>query len=603
MSSAPPDPFHAQLLSGLQLQRSGRHVQAEAVYRGVLQRQPRHPVALHLAGIVAGQLGRPLEAVQLLQQSVGIHPADPVAWNNLANALKDVGEIEAALAACDNALGRAPAYVAALHTRATLLMAQSRHAEAVQAFEAVLQQDPDHAAALGGLWRAKLESCDWPGLDALHQRILQGLAQGLPCLLPFEALTFSDDAALHRRCAQAFIDEIRAREDIRPMAHARRRPPRLRIAYVSADFHEHATAYLAAELFERHDRSRFEIIAISLGREDQSAMRARLRRAFDRFIEARDMTAAAIARVMADEQVDIAVDLKGYTRDGRPGIFLHRPAPIQVNFLGYPGTLGTDVFDYIIGDPVVTPLEHARHYAERIVQMPHCYQVNDGRRPIAAAVPSRAQEGLPETGFVFAAFNSSYKITPQFFDAWMRLLAAVPGSVLWLLGEHAAAQANLRHEAQRRGVAPQRLVFARRKPLPDHLARHALADLFLDNLPVNAHTTASDALWAGLPVLTCIGESFAGRVAASLLAALQLPELVVNDVQAYESMALRLAQEPKALAALRARLAGAREGSPLFDARRFAAHLESAFEQMHERWRAGLPPEHIAMREEAAASH
>jgi predicted O-linked N-acetylglucosamine transferase (SPINDLY family) len=362
------------------------------------------------------------------------------------------------------------------------------------------------------------------------------------------------------------------------------------VAYLSADFHDHATSQLMAELFERHDRERFEVSAWSFGPETGDAMRARLRAAFEHFHDVRNVSDDEVAARLRAAEIDIAVDLKGFTDGCRPGIFARRVAPIQVNFLGYPGTTGADYMDYIIGDAEVIPEGHEVFYSEQVVRLPDSYQVNDTKRVIAGHVPTRAEAGLPASGFVFCCFNNNYKITPEVFDVWMRLLKAVPGSVLWLLEDNAAASRNLRREAQARGVDAGRLVFAGRVLPPDHLARHRLADLFLDTLPCNAHTTASDALWAGLPVLTCRGNAFAGRVAASLLRAVGLPELVVDDLGAYETLAIRLATAPGELAGLKARLLQNRLTHPLFDIERYRRHLESAYAAMIEQHRQGKSP-------------
>lgn len=364
---------------------------------------------------------------------------------------------------------------------------------------------------------------------------------------------------------------------------------RIRIAYLSADFHLHATAHLMAELFERHDRERFEVSAWSFGPETGDAMRDRLRRAFEHFNDVRDVSDEGVASRLRAAEIDIAVDLKGYSKGCRPAIFARRVAPVQVNYLVYPGTTGAEYMDYIIGDAEVIPEEHEAYFSEQVVRLPDSYQVNDTKRVIAEHVPSRAAAGLPESGFVFCCFNNSYKITPEVFDVWMRLLQQVEGSVLWLLQDNTVASRNLKLEASARGVDPKRLVFAPRRPPPDHLARHRLADLFLDTLPCNAHTTASDALWAGLPVLTCRGHFFVGRVAASLMRAIGLPELIVDDLAGYEAVALRLAQRPGELAALKSRLAKNRMTHPLFDIDRYRLHLESAYATMMEHHRQGMP--------------
>src|SRR5262249_19594976 len=359
-------------------------------------------------------------------------------------------------------------------------------------------------------------------------------------------------------------------------------------------FYQHATAYLMAELFEKHDPGRFEIIGVSFGRDDRSEMRARLIAAFDQFLDVRAKSDAEVARLLSELKVDIAVDLKGYTRDGRPRILAHRPAPIQVNYLGLPGTMGADFIDYIITDEVVLPFDQHSFYSERIVHLPDCYQPNDRRRQIAERTPARAEVGLPERGFVFCSFNNNWKITPEVFDVWMRLLKAINGSVLWLLRDNATAEQNLRKEALARGVDPRRLVFAPRMKLEDHLARHRLADLSLDTPPCNAHTTASDALWAGLPVLTCMGKAFAGRVTASLLNAIGLPELVTSNMADYEALALTLAGDPARLRNIKAKLARNRETDPLFDTDRFRRGIEAAYTKMWEIWQTGATPESFA---------
>jgi predicted O-linked N-acetylglucosamine transferase (SPINDLY family) len=368
------------------------------------------------------------------------------------------------------------------------------------------------------------------------------------------------------------------------------------VGYVSGDLHEHATARLVAELFERHDGQRFDVHAYSYGEDDGSAMRARLRAAFGaRFHDVREATPAGLAARVRADAIDVLIDLKGYTLFARNEVFGYRAAPIQVNFLGFPGSLGSAHYDYLIGDPVVTPLEHADGYAECIAQMPHCYQPNDRRRPLGA--PMRREEcGLPPAAFVFACFNACYKITPQVFDRWCALLRGTPDAVLWLLADNPHARRNLCAEAARRGVDPARLAWAASVPQEQHLRRIACADLFLDTAPVNAHTTASDALWSGLPLVTTLGETFASRVAASLVAAAGEPELAARDLDEYERMARGLAHDRPRLRALRARLAEARGSCALFDCRGYARDFEELLARMVERLDRGLAPAHLAAR-------
>jgi protein O-GlcNAc transferase len=412
---------------------------------------------------------------------------------------------------------------------------------------------------------------------------------------PFTLLGYSGDPALQLHCAKNSIAH-QVRLPPRPLwTGARWHHGKLRVAYLSADFHRHATAYLMAELLERHDRSRFEILGVSFGVDDESEMRRRLIAAFDQFHDVRATGDEEVAKLLRDLQVDIAIDLMGHTHDARPGILAYRPAPIQVSYLGFPGTTGAEFIDYIVADKTVAPFEHQPFYTEKIVHLPDCYQVNDSKRNIAERTPTRREAGLPETGFVFCCFNNAWKITPEVFSVWIRLLHAIEGSVLWLLRDDESAERNLRMEAQARGIDPARLVFASRLPIEDHLARHRLADLFLDTLPCNAHTTASDALWAGLPLLTCEGTAFAGRVAASLLNATALPELVTYSLEDYEALTLQLAREPSLLEDYRKRLARNRLSHPLFDTARFRRHIEAAYLQMWDIWQRGEPPRSFAV--------
>ncbi len=359
---------------------------------------------------------------------------------------------------------------------------------------------------------------------------------------------------------------------------------------MSTGFSKHPTAYLTAELIEIHDRSRFEVLGVSVGPDDQSAIRTRLMRAFDQFHDARGRSDRDVAASLNKMQVDILIDRNGYILHSRPGIFAARPAPIQINFLGFTGTLGANFYDYVLADKTVLPFDQQPFYTEKIAHLPDTYQVNDSKRPIAEHTPAREEAGLPAAGFVFCCFNDCHKITPAFFDVWMRLLRQVEGSVLWLLSGRTTAEANLRREAAARGIDPARIVFARRVPLDEHLARHRLADLFLDTLPYNAHTTASDALWGGLPIVTCCGQSFAGRVATSLLRAIGMPDLVTHDLEDYERLALRIAIEPALLQELRERLRRNRLSYPLFDADRYRRSVETAYVRMWEYWQRGEAP-------------
>jgi predicted O-linked N-acetylglucosamine transferase (SPINDLY family) len=398
---------------------------------------------------------------------------------------------------------------------------------------------------------------------------------------------------LQRKASEIWVQDKHPFDDSLGPLVKRAQRDKIRIGYYSADFHNHATAYLMAEFFERHDRSKFELFAFSFGPDKQDGMRQRLTQSFDQFIDVRfnsDKEVAEFSRMLG---IDIAVDLKGSTKDHRFGIFSYRAAPVQVSYIGYPGTMGADYIDYLIADKTVVPQEHQKHYSEKIIYLPDSYQVNDRKRVIADKTYTRQELGLPSEGFVFCCFNNNYKITPSVFDSWVRILKAVPNSVLWLFQDNPLAAINLRKEAKARGIDEARLVFAKSMPLDQHLARHSAADLFLDTLPYNAHTTASDALWAGLPLLTCMGESFASRVAASLLKAVGMPELIANTQEEYEAKAIELAQNPDQLNALKQKLQSNCLSAPLFNTEKITRHIEQAYANVYERYHADLMPENI----------
>jgi protein O-GlcNAc transferase len=465
----------------------------------------------------------------------------------------------------------------------------------LSSFLAARRIEPSMAHLDGWIVRSKLDFFDWAGLGKEIQSIEARLHAGELAMRPFHAAGILESAPLLRQTA-----EVWSRETYPPNAALgplapRVRDKRIHLAFVSADFREHPAAFNMAGLFEHLDRSRFELTAVSLHHDPASPMRARLSNAFERFIDADTMSDLQAARLMRELRVDIAIDMMGPTRKERGGIFALRCAPIQVNHFGW--TSGAPYFDYILGDPLSMPLAHAAHFSEKIAQLPHTWFATDNSRPIAPDPGTRSAQGLPETGFVFCSFNNNYKIRPRMFQAWMRILGAVPGSVLWLRKLNPEGMANLQREAAACGVAPERLVFASRAPrMEDHLARHRLADLFLDTLPFNAQTTASDALWAGLPVLTCLGQTAPGRVAASLLSALELPELIASDLNAYEALAIELARQPDRLRALRNKLETHRLNTPLFDTRAYARQFEIACQVMVQRLDAGLPPAHITAR-------
>ncbi|MFO0950027.1 MAG: tetratricopeptide repeat protein [Isosphaeraceae bacterium] len=589
---------------GRAFQNQARLDEAVECYRRALEIDPSLPESHSNLGNTLKELGRPDEAVACFRRAIDLRPDFAEAHYNLGTAFSDQGKPDEAAACYVRALESKPDFAEAHFNLGTALRDLGRLDEAVASYRRALELRPDHAACRGFLVHTLQHLCEWNDLESLARSVVDGVSDGGgEPISPFVflALPTATTAEQQLRCARDWADRrLRAAvEPATPVVPRKTEPPsKIVVGYLSADFHSHATALLIAELFERHDRGRFEVFGYSYGPDDGSPMRRRLVRAFDRFTDLKNASHRESARRIEADGVDVLVDLKGYTQDARTEILARRPAPVQVNYLGYPGTMGAAFVDYVLVDEFVVPPDQQEFFTERLVHVPGCYQVNDGRREIAARTPTRAECGLPEDGFVFCSFNNTYKITPEMFDAWMSILRAVPGSVLWLLEGNRFAPGRLRCEAEARGVSAERLVLAPRLPSPEHLARHRQADLFLDSFPYNAHTTASDALWAGLPVLTRTGRTFASRVAGSLLHTLGLDELITHSLDEYQAAAVRLARDAESLAELRSRLAANRETSPLFDAGGFARNIEKAFERMREIHAAGESPRGFAVTED-----
>jgi protein O-GlcNAc transferase len=579
---------------GNALRAVNRAEEAIAQYEKALAIRPDYAEANNSLGNALRILGRHEEAIVQFEQAIAKRRSYVEAQLNLGQVLTEFERHEAAIAQYDSVLAVDRRHVEALAGRGRALAGLKRHREAVASFEKALKLDPNHPFALGGLVRSAAEACDW---TATTRRIpeLVARAAGGALVDPLDLLVYSDDPALHLGCAKSFVRQALPVRPTPLWTGAAWQNRKIRLGYVAAGFHEHPTAYLTAQLIEIHDRSQFEVLGFAIGPDDHSDIRARLMRGFDRFLDVRPQTDEEVAHLIKDMQVDIVIDRSGYTTNSRPGIFTYRPAPIQVNYIGYPGTLGADFHDYVIADQTVLPFDQQPFYSEKIVHLPESYLVNDTRRLTAVDTPTREEAGLPTHGFVFCCFNLTSKITPQMFDIWMRLLRQIEGSVLWLLRTHPATEENLAKEAAARGVDPARLVYADRIKLDAHLARHRLADLFLDTLPYGAHTTANDALLAGLPLVTCLGKAFAGRVAASLLVAIGLPELVTRSLEEYEACALRLAKEPSLLGKLRDRLQQNKGTYPLFDSDCYRRQIEAAYMTMCELWQGGEKPRNFAI--------
>jgi predicted O-linked N-acetylglucosamine transferase (SPINDLY family) len=536
------------------------------------------------------------DALKAFQRALDIKPNFAEAWLGRGRVLLALNQYKDAVAAYDRALESKADFAQAWFGRGMTALCLAQYDQAFLGFHNALTLERDELDYAEGLrLLAKLYLCDWTELMVETEQSLSRLREGNKAIPPFAFLCLPSTAADQLQSSKQYAREFIESPPIQQAgAHSH---DRIRIAYLSADFRDHAIGLLTAGLFENHDKSRFEITGISFVQGQDTAIGRRLADAFEHFDEVKGKTDEEIANLIRTREVDIAIDLMGHTQYARVGIFARRPAPIQVHYLGFAATLGTNFIDYILADLTVIPEEHHEFFTDRVFWLPDSYFASDNRRAISLGKSTRKECGLPEDGFIFCSFNNAYKISPKIFHVWMRLLQGTPGSVLWLSQAHPIAMANLRREAERCGVSAQRLIFAPKvADNAEHLARQRLADLFLDTLPYNAHTTANDALWAGLPVLTCIGETCAGRVAASQLKAVGLPELITTSLEDYEALALKLAREPSFLAAIKAKLARNRDTYPLFDTARFTRHIEAAYTTMWERQQRGERPEAFAVK-------
>ncbi len=619
-----PESLPARMNYATLLQEMSRAEEALTEWDAAMIRKPDSAQIANNRANTLRALGRFSEAVAGYDRALVLEPGNAVTWFNRGFSLQSLGRLEEAAENFAKAAKLKPDFAAARYNQARLLQDLRRYEEALEAYGRVLTIEPDNFAALAGrgylqwdrfrryeaavadleravainpeadyvrgdLLHLKMHGADWRGHDAELARIDAGVRAGRRMVRPFAYAALSNSPADLQAAAKIYTDDAHPPLPVLwpGVFHDRKK---IRLGYLCGAFSRHALAYLAAGLYEMHDRAQFEAVALDSGRSDNSEIRTRLESAFDKFISINQLSdAEAAARILAEE-IDILINVDGYSGNMRMGVFARRPVPIQVNWLGFPGTLGAPYMDYIIADAIVIPPGDAPCYSEKIVTLPGSYQVNDARRAIAGQTPPRAEHGLPEKAFVFCNFNQSYKITPASFALFMRIMRQVPDSVLWLLQANPVFHENLKAEAVRQGVAADRLVFAPTLPLQEHLARMRHADIFLDSLPYNAHTTASDALWAGLPLVTCRGTAFPGRVAASLLNAAGIGELVTENAQEFETLALKLARDPAALSSVREKLACVRASAPLFDTDRYRRNIEAAYKIMWQSAKAGESP-------------
>ena len=612
---------------GLDLLSRQEYAGAEQKLMAAYQLVPeRVSVLTNLSAALLKQ-GKIVEARRYAEKSVELDPANPEGWLNLASCDDADKDYPGALSCLDKALAQRPDYAQAWMNKGCVLHNQKLYVQALEQYSQAISLNPNFAEAyfnqgqslsrldkyaeaceafqiavgldqeipyVHGSWlRALLKLCEWDDLDEVFSQTIQAIEKELP-QYPFNLLAMPTPLASQKKCAERYVRDKLPQGRAEAQFDQAMNHNRIRLGYFSADFLDHPVTHLISQLIELHDRSRFEIIAFSFGPEDNSRERQRLVDAFDKFVDVQSYDDKTIINLARDMEIDIAIDLMGFTKNARTEIFVNRVAPVQINYLGYAGTMGAKFMDYIIVDKTLVPLEHQDMYTEKLAYMPHSFMVNDSSKQISDRNFKRAEFDLPEDGFVFCCFNNSYKITPDVFTIWMRILSQVPGSVMWLSGMSQIAMRNLQSAAKKRGVSSDRLVFASRMDaMSEHLARLKLADLFLDTLYYNAHTTASDALWAGLPVLTCLGEGFAGRVAASLLNAVGLPELITKAVEDYEALALELATSPNKLQNIRAKLAQNRLTEPLFDTALFTRHIEAVYQAVWDRHQQRLEANHI----------
>ena len=581
---------------GLALQELHQPDAALVSYNQTINIKPDCAIAWYNRGNLLRELKQLDSAVVSYDQAIAFKPDYADAYQNRGIALQELQQLDAAVASYDQALAIKPDYADAYTDRGNALQKLKQYQAAIESYDKALAITPDYEFLYGLRLNSKISLCDWQDAENQLAGLIEKIQGNEKTSTPFHVLALSASLPLQRKAAEIWVAAMYPENSLLGKIAKYPRHEKIRLGYFSMDFRIHPVSFLTAELFELHDRNRFEVIAFSYGSDTKDEMRQRLEGAFDEFIEVRSKSDQEIAEMARRMEIDIAIDLAGFTADARTGIFALRVAPVQVNFLGYPGTMGAAYMDYLIADRQLIPEGTEAHYAEKIIYLPS-FQPNDRKRKISDKAFTRAELGLPESGFVFCCFNNNYKITASTFAGWVRILKQVAGSVLWLYASNSTAINNLRQEAVRRGVEAQRLVFAKQLPPSEYLARYRCADLFLDTLPFNAGTTASDALWAGLPVLTCSGEAFASRMAASLLTAIEIPELITTRPEEYEALAVELATNPQRLKAIRQKLERNRPTTPLFDSKLFTRHLEEACAQMYERCHADLSPDHIYVEE------
>jgi predicted O-linked N-acetylglucosamine transferase (SPINDLY family) len=566
---------------------------ALARYNRAVELDPSYPHTYNNKGITLQRLNRLNEAIDSFNQAININQFFAEAYNNRGNALAKLNRLNDAIEDYGEAINIKNNYIDAYNNRAITFLESKKFNEALEDFEKVIHLDSDFYHALGHLIHVKMNLCDWRNLENLKNEFVEKTRLNKPISPPFVSLSLIDSPQIQFDSSRIYAQNLSIYSKTKKIKKTKSKKEKIRIGYFSADFHDHATMHLIAEVLEQHDKKIFDIFGFSYGRHIKDQWNTRAIKSFKEFIDVRNKSDKEISQLSKEMEIDIAIDLKGFTTDERAGIFMHKLAPIQINYLGYPGSMASPFMDYIIADATLIPKKLQQYYSEKIIYLPNSYQANMAERVISKKEFQRKEMGLPDDAFVFASFNNSWKITPETFDGWMRILLSTKGSVLWLLSTNSIQIKNLRNEAELRGINANRLIFASFLPIEEHLKRIQLADLFLDTFPYNAHTTASDSLRMGLPLITRTGNSFASRVAASLLSSINLPDLITTTKEDFETLAIDFAINPQKLLHVRNRLLNNIKISPLFNSKLFTYHLESAYKIIYKRYSNNLPPDHI----------
>ena len=582
-----PDYAAAYNNMGVTLKDQGKREEAIAAYNNALAIKPDFAEAYNNMGIALADQGKLEEAIEAYNNALAIKPDFAEAYSNMGNVLKEQGKLEEAIKAYNKALAIKPDYAEAHNNMGVILQEQGKLEEAIEAYNKALAIKPDYAAALYQVYNLSALMCHWETIPIIKKLLTTEHLNGTQSV--YGLLALADNPALHLKKTTDYASRkygATPKFKMKPFQKSKR----IKVGYFSSYFRQHPVSMLSCQMLEQHNKEQFETFAFYYGPDNNDYYNLQMRKSFDHFINVSHLPDYDIAKLAFEREIDIAVEFNGYMEGGRIGILAHQPAPIQINYLAYPSTMGANFYDYIIADEVVIPATQKSNYSENIIYLSNCYMPQDNTRKISEKLISRTDFGLPEVGFVFCCFNNSFKISPAEFDIWMRLLSKVEGSVLWLLKSNRWAEINLRIEASHRGIDPERLIFADQLALGEHLGRLKLADLFLDTFNFNAHTTASDALWAGCPVLTKMGKGFSARVAGSLLTSIELPELITTSEEEYEALALSLATNPEKLTVIHNKLLANRHSTPLFNTETYTKNLEMAYMHAHQLYAAGLPP-------------